>query len=95
MKMKYVLLTKVLICLVFLIFVTSCANIKTEQDIPYPHDANEAAKQKWIDEKIDYLEKKHGQKVIEVKEDGDCITFVFEIEYMSSKLQVKEERYWK
>lgn len=57
MKMKYDLLTKILICLVFSIFVTSCENIETKQDVPYPHNANEATKQKWIDEKIDYLEK--------------------------------------
>lgn len=93
--MKYDLLTKILICLAFSIFVTSCENIETKQDVPYPHNANEVTKQKWIDEKKDYLENKYDQKVIEVKEDGDCITFVFKMEYMSSKLQVKEEIYKK
>lgn len=53
MKMKYDLLTKILICLAFSIFVTSCENIETKQDVPYPHNANEVTKQKCIDEKKD------------------------------------------
>ena len=73
----------------------SCAASNIEIDLPYPHDADETAKQEWIDNKVEYLEKHHKQKVIDIKEDDESITFVFEVEPRSSKAQVEEENYTK
>lgn len=95
--MKNTNLWKILICLTLFIMVTSCGNGKTtrELDLPYPHDADEVTKQKWIDDKVKYLEKHYEQEVIDIKEDDESITFVFKTEHMSPKVQVKEECYMK
>lgn len=95
MKKQSLLVTKAIVCLMLVTMLAACTNTNRKLDVPYPHDADEATKQAWIEEKIDYLEEHYGQKVIDVKEDDESITFIFEIEHMSSKTQVEEEMYTK
>lgn len=80
----------------FLLIGTSCANTsKRTLDTPYVCGMNETDKQKWIEEKIDYLEEKYQQKIISVEEDDAFITFIFKTDYMTPKLQVEKESYSK
>ena len=81
---------------IFLLIGTSCDDTsKRPLDTPYVCGMNETAKQKWIEEKIDYLEEKYQQKIISVEEDDAFITFIFKTDYMTPKLQVEKESYSK
>lgn len=73
------------LCLVIL---ASCATSNLDLAVPFPDGANKITKQQWIKDKIDYLDKIHNQKVIEVKQDENSITFIFETEHMSSKVHI-------
>lgn len=93
---------KIIICafgvlsiLVLFLAIASYAapKIETEPDVVYPYDSDEKTQQEWIENKIIYLEKTYGQKIIEVKEDENWVTFTFETEYMSPKCQMKGMKY--
>lgn len=68
---------------------------KKNIDVPYVCGMNEEEKQKWIEEKIIFLEEAYQQKVISVDENNDSITFIFETEYMSPKVQFEKASYSK
>lgn len=86
----------ILILSIFVLLGTSCsASSNSTQDTPYPHNANEIDKQKWIEEKIEYLEKNYKQKILLVEEDDEFIIFTFETEYMTPNWQIKKVSYSK
>lgn len=48
-------------------------------------NATEEELNKWVKDKKDYLQDQYNQKVVQVSEDDEQITFTFETEYMSAK----------
>ena len=80
----------------FLLLGTACDNTsKEELDAPYVCTQDQAEKEKWIEDKIAYLEKTYDQKVLSYEEDDEFITFILETDYMTSKVQFEKASYSK